>query len=274
MLEISICAALMALIGALALISFYNSRTVRDLVTSGQNTVSVLQTARTNASAGQDASPWGVHLDLWRITLFRGSAYAGASASTSYPLPSSIEIADIALAGGGQDIVFKRITGATDQSGTFLVRVRGSASQTFSISVDASGEAYQTRTSPAQAGTRIIDARHRAFVLAWSIQNAATLTLNFNDSESVQTIAMAPYFNAEKNVFDWSGIIMVEGQNQTLRVHTASLSGTATVLHVDRDCRRNTKIMNNAVDGKDIATYLADCKTVTVGAFGGVMSEP
>ncbi len=45
-------------------------------------------------------------------------------------------------------------------------------------------------------------------------------------------------------------------------------------LDVDRDCRKNTKKVKIAIDGKTIAIYEADCVMVTVGTFGGVMSEP
>ena len=264
----------MGLIGALSLVSFANSRRVRDMTVTGQNTLSVLQLAQAKALAGENATRWGVHLEQYRIVLFSGATYAGATTTTAYPFPSTIEAVNIALAGGGSDVIFKRISGATDQGGTFTLRVVGSGTQAFFITIDPSGKAYQTGTAPALAGTRIIDARHRAFTLGWSIASAATLTLNFNDSEFIDSIAMAPYFNADKSAFDWSGVVAVGGQNQAVRVHTTSLTPSNTVLHVDRDCRKNTKKMNIAIDGKNIATYEADCRTITVGAFGGAMSEP
>lgn len=276
LLETAISVAIIALVGALSLVSFVNSRRARDLVIGGQNVLSVSETARVNASAGHDASQWGVHLEQYRIVLFRGTAYADATVTTPYPLPSTVEIADadIALTGGGRDVIFKRISGATDQAGTFIVRVRGSATQTFPITVDPSGTAYRTGVAPVFGSARITDARHRAFAFNWNMQSVVTLTLNFNDGELVYPVAMAPYFNAEKSIFDWSGIVSAGGQNQTLRIHTILLTPTNAVLHLDRDCRKNTKKLNIAIDGKGIATYEADCRIVAVGAFGGVMSEP
>ena len=274
LLEITISVAIIILVGALSLVSWVNSRRVRDLASAGQAALSVLRTAQTNAATGADASQWGVHLEQYRIVLFRGASYAGATALTPYPLPATVEIVNIALAGGGQDVIFKRITGGTDQSGTLLARVAGSATQTFPVSVDPSGAAYQTGTAPVPAGTRIIDARHRAFALGWSIKNSATMTLTFNDGEMIDPVAMAGYFNGDKSVFDWSGTVAVGGQNQVTRVHTTSLTDAGTTLSIDRDCRRNTKKLNVAIDGKDIATYQADCKAVAPGAFGGTMSEP
>ena len=85
---------------------------------------------------------------------------------------------------------------------------------------------------------------------------------------------MASYFDAGKTKFDWSGAIAVGTTTQTLRIHTSFLSATDTILHIDRDCRKNTKKMRIDIDAKYIATYETDCKTVTVGNFGGTMSEP
>lgn len=275
LIEILFSVAIIALIGALSLVSFVNSRRVRDLTVAGQMTLSVLRTAQTNASAGKNASQWGVHLEQKKIVLFQGSAYVGAVASTSYPLSSDVEIVSVALAGGGQDAIFKRINGTTDQPGTFTVRVVDSPTQTFPVTLDASGGAYETGTASVSSGTRIVDARHRTFALGWSIQNSATLTLTFSDPPSADDphdIAMSP--SAPRSAFDWSGTFMVGGQNQTLRIHALDVSSSPTTLSVDRDCRKNTKKVKIAIDGKTIAAYEADCATVTVGAFGGVMSEP
>jgi len=277
LIEIAVSVAIIAGIGALSLVSFVNSRRVRDLTVTGQTALSFLRTAQTNASAGKNASQWGVHLEQRKMVLFEGSAYAGAVASTSYALASDVEIVNIALAGGGQDAIFHRIDGATDQPGTFTVRVVGSPTQTFPVTLDASGGAYETGTAPVSAGTRIVDARHRAFALGWSIQNSVTMTLTFSDPPNPDTavsVTMLPSFNADKSVFDWSGTSVIGSQNQTMRIHTILLTAGNTILDVDRDCRKNTKKVKIAIDGKTIAIYEADCAMVTVGTFGGVMSEP
>ena len=85
---------------------------------------------------------------------------------------------------------------------------------------------------------------------------------------------MSSYFDAGKTKFDWSGTIAVGGENQILRIHTTSLTDSDTALSVDRDCRFNTKKVKITIDTRDIATYEADCKTITVGLYGGTMSEP
>ncbi|QQG45581.1 MAG: type II secretion system protein [Candidatus Sungiibacteriota bacterium] len=275
LLEVVVSVAILALLGAVSLVSFTNSRRVRDLTTAGGNVLSILRFAQARALGGEDNSPWGVKLEQNQFTLFRGASFSGSTLTEVHALPSGIEVANIVLAGGGQEIVFKKISGATDQSGGFDLRTASVSANTFSVTVEGSGKTYQTGSVPAALGSRIADARHRSFGLGWSIKNSVAATLVFFDPpnpDTVSTITMTPA--PPRTIFDWTGTIVVGGQNQTLRIHAVSISDTNTTLHIDRDCRKNNKKLKLSIDTREIATYGADCQTVTVGAFGGVMSEP
>lgn len=277
LLETIIAISIVILIGAGAMVSFVNSRNVRDLTTSGQNVLSVLREAQSKAIAGEDNVIWGVRLEQARFILFAGGAFAGSPTTTIHNLPANIEIVNVSLAGGGQEIVFEKIDGRTDEVGTFDVRVRGGTNLIYPITIDVSGKVYQTGTAPVVLGTRVLDTRHRQFDLGWSIQGYTTMTLRFADPpnpDTVQNVAMASYFGSNPTRFDWSGTFAVGGQNQVLRIHTTFLDGANTTLSVDRDCRYNTKQVKITFNSRDIATYLADCQTVTVEAYGGVISEP
>lgn len=277
LLEIVITTSILVLIGAIALVSFTNSRNIRDLNATGINILSILQSAQSKTLASESDSSWGVHLEQGRYVLFKGSSFASATSTQEYILPSALEIVIINLAGGGADIIFDRLTGRTGQNGTFEVRIRDAITLRFPISVDASGRAYQTTSAEAPSGTRIVDTRHRSFDLGWSIQNAATTTLVFSDPpnpDTIQNIAMAAYFDAGRTKFDLSKTTVVGGRDQEFRIHTTFLSAANTILSIDRDCRKNSKKLRVEIDTKVIATYEVDCVIVTVGAFGGVMSEP
>ena len=277
-LEILIVVGVFTLLGVLSLVSFINSRRVRDLVTAGQDVLSVLSLAQARAVAGEDGEQWGVRLEQSQFIIFRGASYAGGTAVRTYALPATIEIVDITLAGGGQDAVFRRLDGQTSQAGMFTVRVRDSAIRTFPITVDPSGRAYQTSTAPVQSGTRLTDARHRTFAFNWGIDDAVNIIFTFSDPPVVQTVVMTPL--PPRSAYDSGELVFpVGGFSQTIRVHALSLTPFQTTLSVDRDCRKNNKKVAIAiVDGdlitKDTATYEADCRTVTAGASGGVMTEP
>ena len=277
LLEIVVSIAILILIASAASVSFSNSRNIRELTTASQNVLSILRTAQSKTLAGEEASPWGVHIEQTQVVLFRGVSYAGAGFTEAYPLPATIEIANISLAGSGSDIIFKRIEGTTDETGTFELRVKSDTTKTFSVTVEGSGKVYQTGTAPTPTGTRLQDARHRAFTLGWSIQSSAAITLTLETPpypNTISAVPMASYFDAGKTKFDWSGAVTVGTTTQILRIHTTFLSATNTVLHIDRDCRKNTKKMRIDIDANTIASYEADCKTVTVGNFGGTMTEP
>ncbi|MDP3710108.1 MAG: prepilin-type N-terminal cleavage/methylation domain-containing protein [bacterium] len=277
LLELVITVSILVLIGSLGLASFVNSRNVRLFTTSAQDVVSVLRLAQAKALAGEDNSVWSVHLEQNRFSLFRGSNYAASTLTEPHDLPSAIEIMNINLAGGGPDVVFKKIDGRTDNFGSFDVRVRNSPTQVLNITVEESGRVYKSGPSAPPSNTRILDTRHRSFNLGWTIQGTVAMTLTFEDPPNPNTIQLVPivvFMNADQTTFDWTGTVVVGGQNQTLRIHTTSVTGSNTVLSIDRDCRQNNKRMNITIDTRDIATYEANCQTVTVGTFGGTVSEP
>src|SRR3990167_2656300 len=124
LLETLISISVLVLISSLALVSFINSRDVREGAVFGQDVMSVLRLAQSKALGGEDNSAWGIHLEQGQSVLFRGTSYVGAPFTQSFPVPARLEITNIVLAGGGSDVIFKRITGYTDQAGSFDVQVR------------------------------------------------------------------------------------------------------------------------------------------------------
>lgn len=277
LIEILLVVGILTLIGAVSIASFVNSRNVRELNTSGQNLLSVLRLAQSRVLAGEGSDTWGVRLEQARYILFQGTDFASSGTTTIYTLPDNLEIVNINLSGGGQEVVFKKLTGETEQAGTFDLRIKNSATLTYPITIESSGKVFRTGTAPVPLGTRIVDTRHRSFNLGWSIKNSIILTLTFSDPpnpDTVVPVAMAGYFNSDKTKFDLTITTIVGSLPQTQRIHTTSLTDTNTILSVDRDCRRNNKQMLLAIDARDIATYSADCQTVTVGAWGGTISEP
>ncbi len=279
-IESLLAISIIVILGGIGFASLIASRNIRDLTTSSQNTLSILRLAQSRTLAGENDSSWGVRLESNQITLFQGDTFAGSPLIRVYPLPNSIQITNIVLNGGGSDVIFKRVTGQTDQAGAFLLSVINAPSNSFPVTVHSLGKVYQTTAFLPPSIVRTIDTRHRSFALNWSIKNATVLRLTFADPPNPNTvtdIAMSSFFDAGKTKFDWSGTIPIGALDQTLRIHTTTLTDSNTVLSVDRDCRRNTKKLTIEIVDilvKAIATYEADCATVSVGAFGGTVSEP
>ena len=275
LLEIVISVGIVALIGSLGLASFLGSRRTRDLNVGTQSALSVMRLAQSKTLAAEGGGPWGIRLEGDRYTLFpaQNPFNATTASNTVYILPSTLEITNINLAGGGQDVIWERITGKTVKLGTFELRVKLGVDSAL-ITIGASGEVSSGGSAQPPSGSRIIDTRHRNFDLGWSIKNSTTLTLTFSDPPSadiISSIVMTPV--PPRSIFDWSGTVSVYGQPQVLRIHAVSLTDTGTVLSIDRGQLTNNKKVKIEIDGKHIATYEAD-GALTVGQFGGTVLEP
>ncbi|OGH70138.1 MAG: hypothetical protein A2754_02720 [Candidatus Magasanikbacteria bacterium RIFCSPHIGHO2_01_FULL_47_8] len=62
----------------------------------------------------------------------------------------------------------------------------------------------------------------------------------------------------------------MNGNTETIRVHTHYLDANDTALSVHRDRRYNEKALTIYIDGKNIASYTAN-GTTTIGDYGGKM---
>ncbi len=123
------------------------------------------------------------------------------------------------------------------------------------------------------------DSRHLEFDIldlagrGWTIYGATTLRLVFHDPPNADVVAdipMANFFNGAQTIFNWEGTYNVNGNPETLRVHTHYIDANDTTLSLHRDRRINQKAVDILIDGKAIVSYAAD-GSPAIGAWGGVM---
>lgn len=106
---------------------------------AGETVVSVLFDARAKTLSSRDASVYGVHLASDRVISFKGAIYtSGDPANEETMLPAEMEISSFSLSGGGADLVFDRLTGATSRYGTVTLRLK-SDGRTRTISILQTG---------------------------------------------------------------------------------------------------------------------------------------
>jgi prepilin-type N-terminal cleavage/methylation domain-containing protein len=118
-IEILITLAILAIIVALLVNSFQLFSKHQEINKDADIVIEALEEARTNTLASQNASQYGVHFATSSVTIFAGSTYvAGASTNVSPSLTSSATVLTRTLTGGGNDVVFQRLTGETAQNGT------------------------------------------------------------------------------------------------------------------------------------------------------------
>ena len=96
--------------------------------------------SRSRATASVGGMAYGVRFEAQSVTLFRGGAYVpGAPDNIVLTLSSRVTIADISLEGGATEVVFDRLTGKANVSGTVTVALAADASATRVIRIEASG---------------------------------------------------------------------------------------------------------------------------------------
>ncbi len=116
-----------------------------DLEVATQELVHVLRQANAQAATQISDSAWGVKfLDSTTdsYVLYAGSTYAGRDTTLdiTYPLPDSVTFSSISLQGGGSEVTFNQVTGATSQYGTITL-VSSSGGTTRTITVNTLGNA-------------------------------------------------------------------------------------------------------------------------------------
>lgn len=103
-------------------------------------TIALINEARSRTLAGENGDEYGVHLQSDKAVLFVGPTYS-SSASTNkvVTLDSSIVIGSISLGGGGSDVLFDRITGDTNNYGTYIVKKSSTTTGQKTITISKTG---------------------------------------------------------------------------------------------------------------------------------------
>lgn len=139
-IEILIVFAIMAILAGIAFTSPSLFSHTFNLEGAAQNGFSLLLEARAKTLSSYEASSYGVHFEQTKITLFKGLAFvSGDPDNKEYLLPQDVEISTIALNGGGQDVIFKRLTGQTDQYGSITFRLVSNPSTMRIITIQMTG---------------------------------------------------------------------------------------------------------------------------------------
>lgn len=123
LIEIMLVIALFFIVIGLSILYVQTSQLRADLNTQTANIVSYLRLAQSNAISGHVNKINAMHLESDTYTLFIGRTYDPTESSNYTPdIPPTITIKNIALNGGGADIIFDKSNGGTDSFGTFDIR--------------------------------------------------------------------------------------------------------------------------------------------------------
>lgn len=139
-IEILIAIVVTITLVTIILSGFASFRESSELTRAADSIVDILKQARTRTLASENSAQYGIRFASSTAVLFQGSAFSSNPAShATTTLPALVEVSSITLVGGGADILFKRLTGETDNTGTVIVRSRRTSAKTKTITIYASG---------------------------------------------------------------------------------------------------------------------------------------
>lgn len=140
LIEILVAVAVLVAVAALTAAVFSSFYRVQTLNSAIEQAISLIKEARSKTLSSEGASQYGVHFESSRLVLFKGSGFTeGNPDNKEFVLQSAVEIYDISLNGGVVDLVFKRLTGETNEYGGVFFRLKASPSKTRNIIIESSG---------------------------------------------------------------------------------------------------------------------------------------
>ncbi len=139
-LEMLIAIAIITLMVTIVTISFSKLNSAQTLEKSATLVTSVLDEARSLTFSSKGDSQYGVYFENSKVTLFKGAIYSSTDpANVITDLHSLVGLRNITLSGGGTSVVFKRLTGNTDQTGTMEIFLKDSPTTFRTITISATG---------------------------------------------------------------------------------------------------------------------------------------
>lgn len=140
LIEILIVIALIALISTIATIGFTGFMSNQTINPLAEDAVSIIRKARENTLASRSGNAYGIYLGNSEITLFTAPTYVQSNPSNEvFNLPQGFEIIDINIANSTSTIIFQKISGVTENSGSFTIRNANDPSVIRVINIYESG---------------------------------------------------------------------------------------------------------------------------------------
>jgi len=144
LIEFIIAISIVLVLSTLSIISFASFRNNQALSNSFSDTISMINEAKINTISSKDGLSYGVHFEAGRAVLFKGLTFTEPNPDNKeLNISPLIEISSISLNGGGSDLIFKKLTGKTDQYGSLIFRVKSDISKTKTINITLSGSINQ-----------------------------------------------------------------------------------------------------------------------------------
>lgn len=140
MIELLISITIVGVLSLIGLWYFTRATDTEALKKDAQGIVAIINEARSLSLASKNALQYGVHLEEFQVVLFEGNSYASSSLSNKYqPFNRRVHKFSHSLNGGGDDIVFSRLTGETNNFGTIKISLINNSLSSTTVSINNNG---------------------------------------------------------------------------------------------------------------------------------------
>ncbi len=140
LIEIIIAIGILALVSTIGVGVFSSFKKSSDLSSTADSALTMLIQARAKTLSAENEARHGVHFEGEKIVFYSGDVYgAGAPDNQEIPVPSTVELSSITLSGGGNDVLFNKLNGETDNDGTVVFRLKSDVSKTRTIFIRETG---------------------------------------------------------------------------------------------------------------------------------------
>jgi prepilin-type N-terminal cleavage/methylation domain-containing protein len=140
LIEILITISILTLLLGISMTAFSALTDQQSLDRDVETAISYLLRARNQTITGENNNNYGVYFASTSVTLFEGTAYAaGSSTNLVFNFNNRTYMETISLAGGANQVYFKKISGAPHATGTVTYRSSGLTNRQKLIRVYASG---------------------------------------------------------------------------------------------------------------------------------------
>lgn len=139
-IEILFAVFIMALVLAIVLVSLSKLNSSQALDKSATLVASILDEARSLTLSAKSDSQYGVYFEASQIVLFKGDTYLPLDpGNVLTSLNSLVGLRNITLSGGGKSVIFKRLSGNTDQAGRAEIFLKGSPGTFRVVTIGGTG---------------------------------------------------------------------------------------------------------------------------------------
>ena len=140
LIEIAIVIVIMMFILGIILSAFITVGPNKALDGDTQTVKATLEEARELTLSAKGDTQYGVHLETNHVMLFKGAVYSPSDPTNEVVgLNNKVNISAITLQGGGSEVIFDRLTGATQEPGTTTLSLIASPTTKHDIIISPTG---------------------------------------------------------------------------------------------------------------------------------------